>query len=586
MLNNRFFLIVFTYFFVGPVFANPLMNGINAYENGNDQEAFQYFKESYVENNNNLIARAFLHTFAQENCAEMQCTGLPDDIRKKSFYDPKEILALFINKHYIAPAKSFRSLNLEEKKYSNLVTDKKIKEKNKKFVKEVKKLDKTIKKQSEKIKTHINTLQKLCNDGSKRAFAVLLKDLLKNKSLYLISEKIKNTNDLQKIFYNISTRYTINIDAAFLQQIYPDLKNNHGALLTQGIDFIYYTLLFFGISFGDIDALEEFSSIPPATLNLFFKYLLMIKPNYNFLVSTIDKIIAFYNENKILLNNKEELHLQIASFYTNEIQTLNNLMSNEELTLVPFDMTSMQHLACLGNTKAFEWLANVNLIAKKYKKSAYYAEAGHILGNITCGFLLAKATRCNKENTRDLKTIYAFLTEQCKNKDDAEYLISEISNYYFLDGLVNKRLKLIDNSFNENFKKIINLSISYNIPNHKRLLQCATLVGFIYLLNTKDHSFCADTLNWALNSYELDPNSINLFIICQILSDTDWLHEKPQERNKLFKKYVKLYLDKDLSPDLNQLSHIDKMSAFLGLELGSMYLEEENYIKAAHYFKK
>ena len=586
MLNNRFFLIVFTCFFVGPVFANPLMNGINAYENGNDQEAFQYFKESYVENNNNLIARAFLHTFAQENCAGIQCTGLPDDIRKKSFYDPKEFLALFINKHYIAPAKSFRFLNLEEKKYSNLVKEKKIKQQNKKLAKEVKKLDKTIKKQGEKIKIHITTLQNLCNDGSKRAFVVLKKDLLKNKNMYLISEKIKNNNDLQKVFCNISTRYTINIDVKFLQQIYTDIKNNHDALLRQGIDFIYYTLLFFGISFGDIDALEEFSSIPPATLNLFFKYLLMIKPDYNFLVSTIDKMINFYIENKVSLNNKEEFQLQIAAFYTNEIQTLKNLTSNKKLTFVPFDTTSMQNLACLGNVKALEWLANINLIAKKYKKSAYYAKAGYILGNITCGFLLAKATQYNKENIQDLKIIYASLSDQCKNKEDAEYLISEICNYYFLDGLINKELKLIDNSFNENFKKIINLSIFHNISNHERLLQSATLVGFIYFLSTKDHSFCVDTLNWALNSYELDPNPINLFIICQILSDPDWLHEKPQEKNKLFKKYVKLYLDEELSPDLNQLSHIDQMNAFLGLDLGSMYLEEENYIKAAHYYKK
>jgi hypothetical protein len=97
MLNNRFLLIVFTYFFIWPVFADPLLDGINAYENGKTQEAFQCFKQSYLENNNNLIARAFLQTIAQKSSAEIQWAGLPEDIRKKSFYDPTEILALFVS---------------------------------------------------------------------------------------------------------------------------------------------------------------------------------------------------------------------------------------------------------------------------------------------------------------------------------------------------------------------------------------------------------------------------------------------------------------------------------------------------------
>lgn len=586
MLNREFFLVVFTYFFISSVFADPLIDGINAYENGKNQEAFQCFKQSYLENNNNLITRAFLQTIAQENYAEIQYIGLPEDIRKKSFYDPKEILALFINKHYISPAKKFRLMNIEEKKYGDLVKEKKIKEQNKKFTKEVKKLDKIIKKQGEKIKTHIIALQNLCNDNSKRAFAVLTKDLLKNKNLYLTNQNIKNMNDLQDFFINLSSRYTINIDVKFLQKTYPDLKNNYDFLLNKGVDFLYYTLIFFSISFGDIDALEEFSSVPPDTLNLFFKYLLMIKPNYDFLVSIIDKMVSFYIENKKVIINKEELQFQIASFYTNETQSSCTLLRNEKSILTPIDITSMQYLACLGNLKALESLAKINLIAKKYKESAYYAKIGYKLGSISCGFLWAEAIRYHKENTQDLKNIYASLIEQCTNKDDAEYLINEMLNYFYLDGLINKNLNLIDQSFNENFKKIINLSIIHNIQNHEKLLQCATLVGFIYFLKTKDPSFCGDTLDWALNTYELDPNSINLFIICQILSDPDWLYEKPEEKNKLFKKYVKLYLKEDLSSDLHQLSDINKMSAFLGLELGSIYLEKENYIKAAYYFKK
>jgi TPR repeat protein len=489
-------------------------------------------------------------------------------------------------KHYLSPAKNFRSMNIEEKKYATLVKEKKTKEQYKKLTKVTKKLDKIIKKQGEKIKTYITALQDLCNDGSKRAFSVLIKDLLKNRSLYSINQKIKNNNDLQDFFINLSSRYTINIDVDFLQKTYPELKNNYDALMNKGIDFVYYTLIFFSTSFGDIDALEELSSVSPDTLNLFFKYLLMIKPNYDFLVSTIDKMIVFYIENKKTIINKEELQFQIASFYTNETQSSRNLLRNEKSILTPIDITSMQYLACLGNVKALESLSNINLIAKKYKESAYYAKIGYTLGNMSCGFLWAEATRYNKENYKDLKNIYASLSEQCNSKDDAEYLINEISNYYFLDGLIHKEFDLIDSSFNENFKKIINLSIIHNIQNHERLLQSATLIGFIYFLKTKDNSFCIDTLDWALNAYELDPNAINLLIICQILSDPDWLYKKPKEKNKLFKKYAKLYLNEDLSSDLSQLSDINRMNAFLGLELGSIYLEKENHIKAAHYFKK
>ncbi|MDP1724549.1 MAG: hypothetical protein Q8L85_07595 [Alphaproteobacteria bacterium] len=534
-----------------------------------------------VENNNNLIARAFLQILTQQGTKGAQFDHLPKDIRKKTFYDSKTILGNFIEKQYIAPAKNYRSLIQDEKKYQNLINDKK----NKKLIKEVRKLEKSITKQGDQIKSTITALHKLSNDGSTRAFSILRKDLLKNKNTYLTHEKIKNINVLQAFFINLATRYVILIDLNQLQETYEDIQNNYDILFAQGIDFIYYSLLFFSVGYGDLEAIEEISNISEDKLALFFQYFGNVKPKYKFLIKTIQKIINFYKDNKEIINNNEELQLQMAILYTNEVSHLDDLSPQNKPPLIHFDLTSMQHLACLGNVNALEWLSETFMLGKKHHKAACYAEIGYRLGNINCGFMLSKIIRQHEKNTEELKNLYTSLFEQCKTRDNIEYLINEISSCYFFDGLVKKKFNLIDNSFAANFNKIINLSLMHNLPNHEKLLQYATLVGLIYFLNTNENSYCVETYNWALLSYELDPTSTNLFIICQILSNPDWLHETLDKKNEHTQKYIKLFLEEDLLLNPIPFENIEKTKGVFALELGSIYLQEKNYKEAAHYFK-
>lgn len=578
MFKNNFFVVVFTYFFLSYAYADSLTDGINAYEDNRDQEAFEHFKQSYLENNNNLIARAFLQLFDQAHSKD-----LPKDIRKKSFYDSKTILGSFINTHFILPAKNFRSMNQEEEKYKQLVHQKQTKEKDKKYAKEVKKLEKSLKKQSEAINIKINALKNLCNDGSQRAFAVLRKDFLKHKPLYVSNPK--DAIILNNFFIRLASRYTILIDLNILQKIFPGIRNNYASLQNEALDLIYNFLLFFEAGHGSIDAIEEMTSIPADKLSLFFQYLLSVNPKYSFLVEVIQKMISFYLENKEFIDNKEDLYIKLSNYYTIEENFLACMPKEKRPLSVHFNIIVMQYLSCLGNIKALEWISNNSFFNKNCIEASFFAEMGYNLGNLKCGLILSSCLR-HQKIFNNLKSLYNSLIDKCTNKEDAEFLTNEIAQYYSLDILSSKKFNLIDSSFDEHFEKIIKLCNLYQLESYTKVLQSSIGTGITYFLYTNDSAYCYKTFERALILYDIDPSPMNLFILCQILSNRDWPYAIPNERYIQAQKYLKLFLKNEGLVNKGFIINLTETKSIFAAELANIYIEEQKYKKAACYLKK
>jgi hypothetical protein len=548
------------------LFANDFENGIRAFEEKKDEEAFEYFKRSYFENPFNKITCAYLQNIQKILKFNPNQHGLPDNLLEDSFYDSFDFLGKYIDTSFIKPALTYRKMQeIEEQLLTSINLP--IQKSNK-----IKKLNTT--------KAHLQKeMIDLCNNQSRQALKLLIKDFKKNRDTYS-TKRARNTQDLQKFFLELSKKYCVAINLDNLLFIYGQDLN---VLLNEGIENILNILYYFLFSVGDLEAFEHFATMDATHITSLFKYIELNKPNSKKSNIILRILAQFYNS----IKDNEDKNYLLSIVAQRHKELVKKTKKDPFETYFLLDNLIFKYLAAIGNTQVIESLTKNFFLegTQKRKMALYFSKLGELQNNYTCSLILAKILE-ERNNVHDIKMSKEIYMKLLKNSSDDEQkicLISLIIEIFRNYGISDLKSPLITESYREECNWLHKNAEELNHPDLPHILLILSLIGNAYALQNEDMTHQKENYERAIASYAIDSNLSALITICQMLI-ADNGSALTNSKTKI--NYYEQFIENTSKFDPVLRENSSEILEFVYPKLGFCYYHESQYNCAAYYFKK